>query len=540
MKTISYLWPFVLLLAPACTDSDDSPEATPAAAPSEIRITTGNGSSATISWRDNSDSESGFSIWMKNPEADSPERIGFTSPNIERYTIDLEKLNPGDGCLFGVRADGQTQAGNSEIVYAAPFVWNDPQAPQITMVGEPIVTQVSVALRYRIDQLPEGATAGICWSKGPTPTISDDHQDGPAVHEGETLLQVIPNCGLDYGPTYRFRVYLRTDETVHYGKVCTAALESEPEPIILKWTELHTASMPASISVFETTDRLNGRNFHAWYAVADLSKGEVEIRVNIPDNLTTIDNQAASFDGACCIMTNGGYFYNTSHVGLAYVDSKAVGYIPQIQGSLRDDEENQILYNVTRGIFGVDASGRPAVHWAGTTNGIHRFYDRPLPSVKGEAKYAPVSDLNPTTPLTWAPVHAVSAGPVLLKEGKCPFDFTLTDKGSEYYLNNYEIMPYDIFGPAVRPDRTAVGRTADGKVILFICDGRIPSSDGATLTELAMILKGLGCVEALNLDGGGSTGMMVGNNHVNDLTGGNRKVKSAIGFFKKIEQTDHD
>ena len=76
--------------------------------------------------------------------------------------------------------------------------------------------------------------------------------------------------------------------------------------------------------------------------------------------------------------------------------------------------------------------------------------------------------------------------------------------------------------------------TADGKVVLFICDGRIDSSQGATTLELAAILKGLGCVGALNLDGGGSTGLWIaGKGHVNDLTGGNRPVMTTLGFFRK-------
>ena len=227
--------------------------------------------------------------------------------------------------------------------------------------------------------------------------------------------------------------------------------------------------------------------------------------MNIPSALTTIDQQAASFNGDCYVMTNGGYFYSTNHVGLAYVNSSPVGYVPDVQGSLRNDAENKVLYHVTRGIFGVDASEKPAVYWAGSANGAHYFFERPLPSVKGEAKYSVVSSVNPTVHSVWNPRYAIGAGPILLKNGKCPFDFTETGKGTEYYLNNYEIIPYDIFGPAVTPDRTAVGRTADGRVILFICDGRIPASGGATLTELAMILKGLGCVDALNLDGGGSS-----------------------------------
>ncbi len=533
MKTNLLIGSVIGLFAVACSQSGDEPKAKPLQAPSEITVVQTDESAVTVSWKDNSESESGFSIWMKPAEDAEAERLGFTGPDVESYTVSAEKIESGKPCYFGVRADGPTRYENSEIVYAPRFVLEDLSQPGASFVGDPVSTEACIALRYNPRNLPAGAVCGICWSADSEPTADGPHQDGPAVADGSTVLQVVSNVLLEYGVTYRFRAYVRTDNAIYYSAECSAKLAEEPGPITLSWKKLDTGSLPAAISVYETSDKLNGRNFHAWYAVADLSEGTVEVRVNVPDNLATIDDQAASFGGACCIMTNGGYFYNTSHVGLAFVGSKPVGYIPQIQGSLRDDEENKILYNVTRGIFGVNASGSPAVRWVGTSNSVNYFFDRPLPSVKGEAKYGPVSASRPTTSLQWSPTYAISAGPVLLKDGKCPFDFTETDKGTEYYLNNYEIIPYDIFGPTVRPDRTAVGRTADGKVILFICDGRISASDGATLTELARILKGLGCVEALNLDGGGSTGMMVGTDHVNDLTGGNRKVKSTIGFFKK-------
>ncbi|MBO8470379.1 MAG: phosphodiester glycosidase family protein, partial [Bacteroidetes bacterium] len=103
-----------------------------------------------------------------------------------------------------------------------------------------------------------------------------------------------------------------------------------------------------------------------------------------------------------------------------------------------------------------------------------------------------------------------------------------------YYMHNFEMIPYDIFGDDVRPDRTAVGYTEDGRVILFICDGRCEKSDGALLTELAMIMKGLGCTYAVNYDGGGSTRMIVGSENMNDVTAeASRQVWSSIGFYRK-------
>lgn len=54
--------------------------------------------------------------------------------------------------------------------------------------------------------------------------------------------------------------------------------------------------------------------------------------------------------------------------------------------------------------------------------------------------------------------------------------------------------------------KTAVGIKADGSVIMYVADGRnYPVSVGLSNKKLADIMIGFGCVDVLNLDGGGST-----------------------------------
>jgi hypothetical protein len=85
-----------------------------------------------------------------------------------------------------------------------------------------------------------------------------------------------------------------------------------------------------------------------------------------------------------------------------------------------------------------------------------------------------------------------------------------------------------------RHPRTAVGFRADGRVLLVTVDGRQPElSVGMTIAELAALLLELGAVEAVNMDGGGSTTMVVRNKVVNspsDLTG-ERAVGDALLVF---------
>ncbi|MFE5318735.1 phosphodiester glycosidase family protein [Paenibacillus sp. NPDC056579] len=61
-------------------------------------------------------------------------------------------------------------------------------------------------------------------------------------------------------------------------------------------------------------------------------------------------------------------------------------------------------------------------------------------------------------------------------------------------------------GPEGVHPRTAIGTKSDGTVVLFEIDGRAPGfSEGVETVELANILKDLGVVDAMNLDGGGSS-----------------------------------
>lgn len=60
-----------------------------------------------------------------------------------------------------------------------------------------------------------------------------------------------------------------------------------------------------------------------------------------------------------------------------------------------------------------------------------------------------------------------------------------------------------------RHNRTALGIKADGTVLLLTADGRTREAEGLSLDELALTMQWLGCRDAVNLDGGGSTTMYV-------------------------------
>jgi exopolysaccharide biosynthesis protein len=87
--------------------------------------------------------------------------------------------------------------------------------------------------------------------------------------------------------------------------------------------------------------------------------------------------------------------------------------------------------------------------------------------------------------------NIMTSGPLLLKEGQ-----------REQYRTDRTFVTN-------RHPRTAVGIRPDGTILLFTVDGRIKESAGMNLDELTKTLLWLGCTEAINLDGGGSTTLYV-------------------------------
>lgn len=83
-----------------------------------------------------------------------------------------------------------------------------------------------------------------------------------------------------------------------------------------------------------------------------------------------------------------------------------------------------------------------------------------------------------------------------------------------------------------RHPRTAIGKTLNGDVWIVAIDGRQKSSDGATIDELARVMQRLGCMEAINLDGGGSTTLNVFGMTMNRPSEGKeREVANGIAFY---------
>lgn len=111
--------------------------------------------------------------------------------------------------------------------------------------------------------------------------------------------------------------------------------------------------------------------------------------------------------------------------------------------------------------------------------------------------------------------QVLGAGPMLVKNS------------SVFLTTKIEEFGSDVAGG--RAPRTAIGLKTDGQILAVVVDGRQEDSIGMTLLELALFMQELGAQDAMNLDGGGSSEMVVKGKIVNQPSDGHeRRVGDAL------------
>ncbi len=144
-----------------------------------------------------------------------------------------------------------------------------------------------------------------------------------------------------------------------------------------------------------------------------------------------------------------------------------------------------------------------------------------LKNLRRGARVELKTEVKAEPPIPFNPDFILGAGPQLIAAGQKVFAAEAARYSDSLYRQ--------------RHPRTAIGWRTDGKLILLTVDGRQKLSVGMTLDELAGLMLELGCVEAMNLDGGGSTAMVVKNKIVNSPSDalGERAVSDALLIFPR-------
>jgi len=274
--------------------------------------------------------------------------------------------------------------------------------------------------------------------------------------------------------------------------ICSNYLFSQP----ITWTDVSAFyNLPNGVKLFEGTR--NSPKLKAYYFDVDLNSPNIAVRPYITSSPSTVNVLTSRFGAYAAI--NGGFFGgSTSYSAVVYPNEVKAQNVATVT-------RNNKSYPVIRSFFGVDKNKQPAVEWIyhfnNTLQGLYKF-NQPLQYV--------IDDPNPLPPPQQSQgtvyenlLVGIGGGPTLVKNGILNITW------------NEEIMWGSGVGLDNRDPRTAIGYTANKHVIMLVADGRQSESEGLALPEVAAFFIGLGCVEAMNLDGGGSTQMALGNQFVN-------------------------
>ncbi|MFK7803053.1 MAG: phosphodiester glycosidase family protein [Anaerolineae bacterium] len=146
-------------------------------------------------------------------------------------------------------------------------------------------------------------------------------------------------------------------------------------------------------------------------------------------------------------------------------------------------------------------------------------------------------------------VQGIQAGPILLKDGRTPLTNSYLEEAEQFWPSRMvenEQWQIGVVSTSYRTDidetragRVGVGINSEGDLIVILVPGvnhgmSVPGADssGATLTEIANLLRDAGAVDAINLDGGGSAQAYFQNSQA--VVPGDRRNKPGHSFERMI------
>ena len=302
--------------------------------------------------------------------------------------------------------------------------------------------------------------------------------------------------------------------------------QPEEDATLDKWTDVSSgySSLPEYIKVYKSPETLEGKKAVAYIAVADLAKAKWDIwSINDAAMEGTKDafkTPAQIYkEGSWPIVINAGFFYSADgknySSSLAVRDSKILAYNINYAS-----EDWKTMYYPTRAALVESESGDIDACWTYKTWDNHFMYPSPAENTWESKPAAQPSATYPAGGKTFAAKTAIGGGPLLIDGGM------FKDTYVEELFNGGSGI-----GPDTDQPRTAMGVTSDRKMILFVCEGRQMTDGvkGLKTADVANVLLDLGCVEAINLDGGGSSCMLVcGKETIKVSDGSQRAVGSTV------------
>lgn len=256
---------------------------------------------------------------------------------------------------------------------------------------------------------------------------------------------------------------------------------------------------PDAVEAYEFDSLVQGAKVKAFAVAFNPKNTAVEFKPVLSSTSKKPSDFYIQEQGIVYACINGGFFGgNQSYSFVKFNNSVLAANIKAVN---RTYNGLSTPYYPTRAAFGINAAGEPSVAWIYHVGaGNDKVFQYPLPSANlvGALPRQQPDETFPAGGTEWQVISAIGGSPMLLKAGS----INITDKEELIDINNTSSRP-----------RSAIGATKAGLVMVLAIEGDNPSAgySGINLAGLAKMLSDLGCTDAVNLDGGGSTGLIVNN-----------------------------
>lgn len=312
-------------------------------------------------------------------------------------------------------------------------------------------------------------------------------------------------AGLLFLPTYLWQM--------RYCMPALALLLTMAAKAQMKWTNVDSLyqPLPASVHVFRSTDSVDGKPGIAYYVVADLKDRSIDFTADTSAGRRLTPEQFYQKNGSPLVVVNCTFFSFETNKNLnAVMAGGKLLSSNQQSVALRGKDTLKYAHLVPSAI-GISRKRKADVAWTFSPAGQRKLYavqsaqsavidsvsDWSLSDAKHRYSFITNDGQQIQLLKRWRMQTVVGGGPVLLQDGQVRIANNEERKFMNKAVND-------------RHPRTAMGYTSDGKLIIMAVQGRFPQqAEGTSLVHLAAMLQELGCVEALNLDGGGSSCLLV-------------------------------
>ncbi|MEO9070546.1 MAG: phosphodiester glycosidase family protein [Ginsengibacter sp.] len=307
----------------------------------------------------------------------------------------------------------------------------------------------------------------------------------------------------------------------------------------IKWINLDSLyqPLPSSFHIYKSSDSLDEKPNVMYYAVADIKDENLKFTTDTTYKRRLTPTQFYKKNKEPLLVVNCSFFSFATNQNLNIVvkDGKIVSYNEETVPAKGYD--TLTYFHSFFGALGISKKRKADVVWIYTDSSKRYPYasEFALPSIHDSIANPTLEYILQNTSIVageggnssnsfskWKMQTVIGGGPVLLQNGEINISNNYERKFAGKAMYNHE-------------PRTAIGYTKDNKLIILVCEGRSKKASGLTLIQLAQIFKGLGCVEALNLDGGGSSCMLINGKETNDPSSGGlqRPVPSVFLIEKK-------